>query len=169
MKYKIVFPALVLSIGMLTGCGTARPSKFYQLTVPGESTTGENPPPYPVTLLLGPITTSNLYPDDHIVYTSRGEGMSTYEYHRWAEPPSEMIREVLLRELQVSSRYQHVYYSPVTFAATISSVDACTISRRSTQKYWRPAWHSISNSTTRQVAPFGADTTRMTNPWAERM
>jgi ABC-type uncharacterized transport system auxiliary subunit len=35
--------------------------------------------------------------------------MGRYEYHRWAEPPSEMISDVLLRELQDSERYQHVY------------------------------------------------------------
>jgi ABC-type uncharacterized transport system auxiliary subunit len=50
-----------------------------------------------------------LYRDDHIVYTSNGEAMGTYEYQRWAEPPSEMISDVLLRELQESERYQHVY------------------------------------------------------------
>ena len=62
-----------------------------------------------MTLLLGPITSSHLYRDDHIVYTSNGEAMGTYEYQRWAEPPSEMISDVLLRELQESERYQHVY------------------------------------------------------------
>src|SRR5229473_6205172 len=46
---------------------------------------------------------------DRIVYTSAGEPMGTYEYQRWAEPPSEMISDVLLRELQASGRYQHVY------------------------------------------------------------
>src|SRR5260370_24832238 len=35
--------------------------------------------------------------------------MGTYEYQRWAQPPSEMISDVLLRELQESERYQHVY------------------------------------------------------------
>ncbi len=77
----------------------------------GDSTAGANPAPYPVTLLLGPIATSNLYRDDHIVYTSSGQAMGTYEYQRWAEPPSEMIKEVLLRELQLSNRYLHVYSS----------------------------------------------------------
>ncbi len=47
---------------------------------------------------------------DRIVYTSAGEPMGTYEYQRWAEPPSEMISDVLLRELQASGRYQHVYF-----------------------------------------------------------
>ena len=109
MKRKFIFPALMLCLGILNGCGAARPSKFYQLTLPNDKTPGADPPPFPVTLLLGPITTSHLYRDDHIVYTSNGEAMGTYEYQRWAEPPPEMISDVLLRELQVSERYRHVY------------------------------------------------------------
>jgi ABC-type uncharacterized transport system auxiliary subunit len=109
MKRKFIFPALMLCLGILNGCGAARPSKFYQLTLPNDKTPGADPAPIPVTLLLGPITTSHLYRDDHIVYTSNGEAMGTYEYQRWAQPPSEMIGDVLLRELQESERYQHVY------------------------------------------------------------
>jgi ABC-type uncharacterized transport system auxiliary subunit len=109
MKRKFIFPALMLCLGILNGCGATRPSKFYQLTLPNDKTPGADPAPFPVTLLLGPITTSHLYRDDRIVYTSNGEAMGTYEYQRWAEPPSEMISDVLLRELQESERYQHVY------------------------------------------------------------
>ena len=109
MKRKFIFPALMLGVGILNGCGAARPSKFYQLTAVSERPLGADPPPYMVTLLLGPITSSHLYRDDHIVYTSNGQAMGTYEYQRWAEPPSEMIDDVLLRELRVSGRYQHVY------------------------------------------------------------
>jgi ABC-type uncharacterized transport system auxiliary subunit len=109
MKRKFIFPALMLCLAILNGCGATRPSKFYQLTLPNEKTSGADPAPFPVTLLLGPITTSHLYRDDHIVYTSNGEAMGTYEYQRWAEPPCEMISDVLLRELQESERYQHVY------------------------------------------------------------
>jgi cholesterol transport system auxiliary component len=109
MKYKIIFPALMLALGILSGCGAARPSKFYQLTAVSDRPSGADPSPYAVTLLLRPITSSHLYRDDHIVYTSNGQAMGTYEYQRWAEPPSEMIDDVLLRELRVSGRYQHVY------------------------------------------------------------
>jgi ABC-type uncharacterized transport system auxiliary subunit len=109
MKRKFIFPALMLCLGILNGCGATRPSKFYQLTLPNDKTSGADPAPFPVTLLLGPITTSHLYRDDHIVYTSNGEAMGTYEYQRWAEPPSELISDVLLRELRESERYQHIY------------------------------------------------------------
>ena len=109
MKHRVLFPALILCLGMLNGCGAARPSKFYQLTLPADKTLAADPAPFPGTLLLGPVTTSHLYRDDHIFYTSNGQAMGTYEYQRWAEPPSEMINDILLRELRVSGRYQHVY------------------------------------------------------------
>jgi ABC-type uncharacterized transport system auxiliary subunit len=100
--------ALALCAGILGGCGAARPSKYYQLTVPGELAPAADPAPYPVTLLLGPLTASHLYREDHIVYSSSGQNMGTYEYQRWAEPPTEMIDEVLFRELRASGRYQAV-------------------------------------------------------------
>jgi ABC-type uncharacterized transport system auxiliary subunit len=108
MKARTNWWTLILCLGMLNGCGAARPSKFYELTVPSDKVAAD-PAPYPVTLLLGPITTSHLYHDDHIVYASKGEEMGTYEYHRWTEPPPEMINDVLLRELQLSGHYEHVY------------------------------------------------------------
>jgi ABC-type uncharacterized transport system auxiliary subunit len=110
MKHRNIFLPLILCLGMLSGCGAARPSKFYQLTVPSEQSSGPDPAPYSFTLLLGPITTSDLYRDDHLVYTSDSQAMGTFEYRRWAEPPTEMINDVLLRELQRSDRYEHVYF-----------------------------------------------------------
>jgi ABC-type uncharacterized transport system auxiliary subunit len=92
----------------LAGCGAARPSKYYQLTVPGDAAAVTDPKPYPVTLLLGPLRASHLYREDHIVYSSSGEGMGTYEYQRWAEPPTEMLVDVLLRDLRASGKYQSV-------------------------------------------------------------
>ena len=94
---------------MLNGCGAARPSTFYQLTVPGNRTSIAAQAPYPVTLVLGPITSSDLYREDQIVYRSNGPAMGQYHYHRWAEPPPDMIHDVLLRELQLSGRYRQVY------------------------------------------------------------
>ena len=63
-----------------------------------------------MTLLLGALMTSHLYREDRIVYGNGPEQLGTYEYQRWAEPPTEMIQEVLLRELRASGRYRAVYY-----------------------------------------------------------
>jgi len=97
-----------LAAGLLSGCGAARPSKYYQLTVPGDSGTATERSPYAVTLLLGPLRASHLYREDHIVYSSSGANMGTYEYQRWAEPPTEMLVDVLLRDLRASGRYRAV-------------------------------------------------------------
>ena len=97
-----------MAAGLLSGCGAARPSKYYQLTVPGDSGTATERSPYAVTLLLGPLRASHLYREDHIVYSSSGANMGTYEYQRWAEPPTEMLVDVLLRDLRASGRYRAV-------------------------------------------------------------
>jgi ABC-type uncharacterized transport system auxiliary subunit len=109
MKNTFLLFALTLSIGVLAGCGAARPNKFYQITVPSDTGQGSHPAPFPVTLLVGQIKASHLYREDQIVYTSEAQAMGTYQYHRWAQPPAEMIHDVLSRELRLSGRYRNVY------------------------------------------------------------
>jgi ABC-type uncharacterized transport system auxiliary subunit len=107
---RSLFTAAALVIGFLSGCGAARPSKYYQLTVPADAGQVEKADAVPVTLLLGAMQTSHLYREDRIVYGNNAEQLGTYEYERWAEPPADMIGEVFLRELRASGRYRAVHY-----------------------------------------------------------
>src|SRR5579864_2843973 len=107
--YQRRFAGLVCAAALLClsliGCGATRPSKYYQLTIPGEN--AADPPAtslHPVSILVGPLNASHLYREDHIVYGSGAENMGTYEYQRWAEPPAEMIQEVIFRSLRSSGR-----------------------------------------------------------------
>ncbi len=102
-------PVFLFCVLLVAGCGAARPSKYYQLTVPGDTGADSQGDVYPVTLLMGPLLSSHLYREDHIVYSSNGENMGTYEYQRWAEPPTEMIQEVFFRALRSSGRFRSVY------------------------------------------------------------
>ena len=106
LRHSHIFLFCVL---LLAGCGAARPSKFYQLTVPRNTSADPQADVYPVSILMGPIYASHLYREDHIVYSSKGPGMGTYEYERWVEPPTEMIQEVLFRALRSSGRFRSVY------------------------------------------------------------
>jgi ABC-type uncharacterized transport system auxiliary subunit len=106
---KMTFALLALAVGLAAGCGAARPSKYYQLTVPGDLAPAANPSPVPITLLIGRLTGPALYRADQIVYTTGGESMGTYEYQRWSEPPTEMIAEVMLRQFRASGHYRGVY------------------------------------------------------------
>src|SRR5260370_9449803 len=109
MRPTALFVAVLLGSAGGGGCGRGRPSKYYQLTVPSDLTPATGSNPYHVTLMLAPITSSHLYREDHIVYTDNAQYMGVYQYQRWAEPPTEMIRDVLLRELRASDRFQGVY------------------------------------------------------------
>lgn len=109
MTSSLTLWMLILVLGLGTGCGAARPSKYYQLTVPGDAAPSADPNPIAITLLIGRLTGPALYHEDQIVYSSGGESMGTYEYHRWAEPPTEMIAEILLRQLRASGHYRGVY------------------------------------------------------------
>jgi ABC-type uncharacterized transport system auxiliary subunit len=106
---KSLLAILALAVGLAAGCGASRPSKYYQLTVPGDLAPAANPNPVPTTLLIGRLTGSALYRADQIVYSSGGESMGTYEYQRWSEPPTEMIAEVMLRQFRASGHYRGVY------------------------------------------------------------
>jgi ABC-type uncharacterized transport system auxiliary subunit len=81
--------------------------KYYQLTVPGDMSSTSDANAFPVTLLVGPLTGSRLYRDDRIVYSS-GEEMGMYETQRWASAPTDMLQEVLFRELRASGKYKTV-------------------------------------------------------------
>lgn len=101
---------LLLSCVLIAGgCGAARPNKYYQLTVPGDSPAVQPGSATGVSLVVGPMVATHLYKEDHIVYSGGGEELGTYEYQRWAEPPAEMISEVVLRQLRASGHYKSVY------------------------------------------------------------
>ncbi len=101
--------AVAVACALLNGCGAARPAKYYQLTVPAGNAVDPPSDTFPVTIVMGPLLSSHLYREDHIVYSSAGQDMGTYEYQRWSQPPTEMIQEVLYRALRSSGRYRAVY------------------------------------------------------------
>jgi len=61
-----------------------------------------------VALLVGRLSAPHLYRDDRIVYRTGETQIGTYDYHRWAEPPTDMLESMLLRLLRGSGRYRTV-------------------------------------------------------------
>jgi ABC-type uncharacterized transport system auxiliary subunit len=94
----------------LAGCGGARPIRYYQLSLPADATAGHAATdPYPITLVLTPFFSSHLYREDRIVFGNNAEGMGTYDYQRWAAPPTEMIQAMMIRQLRNAGRFREVY------------------------------------------------------------
>ena len=110
VRGRALIAVLALMAAWLSGCvSAARPAKYYQLTVPSDAGVVEKEDPVPVRLLVGGLMTTHLYREDRIVYGNGPEQLGTYEYQRWAEPPTEMIQEVLLRQLRASGHYRAVH------------------------------------------------------------
>jgi ABC-type uncharacterized transport system auxiliary subunit len=100
--------ALTLATALLaSNCGAARPNKFYSLDVPTAGVAADGRA-HNVALLVGRIVAPHLYRDVRIVYRTGANQLGTYEYHRWAEPPSDMFEALLLRMLRASGRYASV-------------------------------------------------------------
>ena len=95
--------------GGICGCGAVPQSKYYELTAPVEVNSAATGDPLPVTFLVGPLKASHLYREDRLVYATSNEEMGTYQVHRWTEPPTEMMQELLWRSLRASQRFSAVY------------------------------------------------------------
>jgi ABC-type uncharacterized transport system auxiliary subunit len=109
MGAKGVFLVVALAAASACGCGSVPATRYYQLTMGPDAAAGARGDQLPVTLLVGPIGGSHLYRDDRLIYGTGTEELGAYEYERWVEPPTEMVQDLLLRELRTSGRYRGVY------------------------------------------------------------
>ena len=98
----------VLSAAGLSGCGSIKPVKYYQLTHPPTSTLGPSQSPIDAAVLVRLFQTSHLYREDRIVYGGEGEQLGLYESHRWVEPPAELLQDALARGLRSSGHFRAI-------------------------------------------------------------
>jgi ABC-type uncharacterized transport system auxiliary subunit len=98
---------VLLFVGVVAGCGASRPVKYYVLDI-GPAPANSPSAQVPVTLLVSRITASHLYRDDRLVYGTGAVQLGTYEYERWAEPPAELIQDMVITSLRSSGTYRSV-------------------------------------------------------------
>ena len=107
----VITALLAFAVILVTAnCGAARPVKYYTLNpspTPEPSVNVESNASLPVTILVGRITASHLYLDSAIVYDA-GVELGTYEHHRWAEVPTEMIESMLTESLRATGKFRSV-------------------------------------------------------------
>jgi ABC-type uncharacterized transport system auxiliary subunit len=106
-RLATLFSALLVLTVALSGCGSTRPIKYYQITYPAAATA--SPDSMDVILMVRTFESSHLYLDDKIVYGMDSPEMGTYEYQRWAEPPVQILQDSLVRGLRASGRFKGVY------------------------------------------------------------
>lgn len=106
MRRWLLTLSIVATVALASSCGAARPSKYYALDLPATPAPSGNA--HDVALLVGRLTAPHLYRDDRLVYRTGETQIGTYEYHRWAEPPTDMLESMLLHLLRSSGKYRTV-------------------------------------------------------------
>ena len=99
-------PALAALALLLAGCGHMQPVRYYEISYPAVGPAKQET--LNATLLVRTFATSHLYREDRIVYGSDSVQMGTYQNERWSEPPNEMLRNALVRELRSTGRFRTV-------------------------------------------------------------
>lgn len=101
------FAGIIFSLMYLSGCAASRPMKYYVLD-PGPIPAPQGASTYQVTLSIGRVTASHLFRDDRLVYGSGPVQLGTFSYDRWAEPPADMIQDLLVSTLRSTGQYRAV-------------------------------------------------------------
>jgi len=106
----MIMRALIVSVvvGLLAGCGSVRgPAvRYYKLDIPPAPTPAG--PSMPVPLRIEPFRTTSLLRQDRIVYRPSPVEVGFYEYHRWAEPPTDTVTKALADQLTGRRLFQSV-------------------------------------------------------------
>lgn len=101
--------SVVACIVGLAACGASRPIKYYSIDVPAtRAAPASDARRLDVALLVGHFSGAHLYREDRIVFRTGTSQLKTYDTHRWAEPPTEIVENMLLMRLRASGHYQTV-------------------------------------------------------------
>jgi len=106
MRRMMGFSLLALAAAALSSCLGGKAIKYYTAALPPAPEPAAST--LPVSLLIGHIGAPEILEDQPIAYRSGPNEIGIYEYHQWAEPPAQMVKNLLIRRLRASRRYQSV-------------------------------------------------------------
>lgn len=102
----------MLLAGLAAGCVSARSPRYYRLNLAPATTQSHahDVSPFPVSILVGRLYGPRILRDDRVVYSMSDVELGVDEYHRWTEPPTEMIEDLLVQQLRHSGQYKSVQH-----------------------------------------------------------
>ena len=103
VTHLVLIALLVLALG---GCGAPKPVNYYAVQMPPAPAPAASA--YPIDLLVGRVSAPTLLETTPIVYRTGSNQLGTYQYHRWADPPVQMVQTKLVRLLRDSGQYRSV-------------------------------------------------------------
>jgi ABC-type uncharacterized transport system auxiliary subunit len=87
-------------------CVAGRPVHYYTINHPAGAA-NDAKPAGPV-LVVGRIAAREALEDGRIRYRAGSNEVGSYEYHRWVERPSMLVRDLLFQTLRAAGKYRQV-------------------------------------------------------------
>ena len=106
MRRTIPCMGVLLAALGFGACGGGRPIRYYTMELPPAPQPSASV--YPVALLIGRIGAPGILEDEPIAYRSGPNEIGTYDYHHWVEPPVQVLKAMLIRQLRASGKFQSV-------------------------------------------------------------
>lgn len=116
MKSRIIHIITLAAVAaLLQGCGTFRSPpqevRLYTLTYPSPQSS-ENGAQNRAVLRIEPVRAADPYGSERIVYAENKYSRGTYVYHKWAAKPTEMIGNLIIRDIRASQIAEAVATTP---------------------------------------------------------
>jgi ABC-type uncharacterized transport system auxiliary subunit len=92
---------------LAAGCVSAKSPRYYHLNL-APAAAQSNSAPFQASILVGRLTAPRILRDDRVIYGMSDVEMGVDEYHRWTEPPTEMVEDLLVQQLRRSGQYKSV-------------------------------------------------------------
>jgi ABC-type uncharacterized transport system auxiliary subunit len=110
-KHAVLEIALLFA---LAGCFSSSPDKkYFQINLEAQPAAA----PFSGSLLVDRFEINSLYDDFRIIYRVSAFEINYYAYQFWAEKPSKLLRDSLLRYLEASRLFPKIYVEPTKDAA----------------------------------------------------
>ena len=118
-KHAVVGIAVLLS---LAGCFSSSPDKkYFQINLEAAPAAT----PFSGSLLVDRFDINTLYDDFRIIYRVSPFEINYYAYQFWAEKPSKLLRDSLIRYLEASRLFPRIFLEPTKDA--VDRVFRCTV------------------------------------------
>jgi len=110
MKLRLPLSLAIVFVGLpvLAGCGSARYPTNYVLNFPAAAPSPAPAPDVRGTLAVHELDCPRYLCEGRIVYRPSAEEIAFYEFHRWAEKPSEMITTYIADSIRSHGLFKSV-------------------------------------------------------------
>ena len=116
MRLRIALATLPVVAGLVAGCGTSPPSRFYTLAATATSTSTSSPQLSTLVIAVGPVTVPSVVDRPEFVVSTGPNEVRLDDFNRWASPLQDNLSRAIAENLVAILGTPRVVRFPQTLA-----------------------------------------------------